>query len=122
MNTDSAKPKATRFLLKAGLLSLEKFLPPCFLRVGGIQDFVPKRPLRVFAVLPFDQPAKGDAGVKTNDSFSLSPRSRALHHVSIMNNTQHRPDAEIDNADRYQKFAAFCDSKQKKPRSNNQEG
>jgi hypothetical protein len=58
---------------------------------------------------------------KNNDSFSLSPRSRALHHVSIMNNTQHRPDAEIGKADHYQKFAAFCDSKQKKPRSNNQE-
>ena len=60
--------------------------------------------------------------MKANDSFSLSLRSRALHHVSIMNNTQHRPDAEIDKADHYQKFAAFCDSKQKKPRSNNQEG
>jgi hypothetical protein len=45
-------------------------------------------------------------------SFSLLPRSRALHHVSIMNNTQHRPDAEIDKADHYQKFAGFGDPKQ----------
>ena len=59
---------------------------------------------------------------ESNDSFSLSLRSGALHHVSIMNNTQHRPDAEIDKADHYQKFAAFGDFKQKKPRSNNQEG
>ena len=54
-------------------------------------------------------------------SFSLLPRSRAFHHVSIMNNTQDRPDAEIDKADHYQKFAAFGDFKQRKPRSNNQE-
>ena len=32
--------------LESGLLSLEKFLPTCFLCIGGIQDFVPKRLLR----------------------------------------------------------------------------
>jgi hypothetical protein len=85
-------------------LSLKKFLPPCFLSVGGIQDFVPKCVLRVFAVLPFDQPAKGDAGVKTNDSFSLSPRSRALDHMPTMHKAQHDPDAEVDKPYQCQKY------------------
>jgi hypothetical protein len=38
-------------------LSLEINLPSCFLCVGGIQDFIPKRLRRVVAVLPLHHQA-----------------------------------------------------------------
>jgi hypothetical protein len=42
--------------------------------------------------------------MKTNNSFSPLPRSRALEHVPIMRKGRHDPDDKVDKAHRCQEY------------------